>query len=731
MVRSDDVNQSEPNSITQGIERLTSLTHAENQALRVLFQKLLNEYSERQDILNQGVELVTVLDPLSMDLQALQVGLLYPLFAHKVITFEKIELWTENDTARLLTSVLHLQNLNQVQGFHVIQASEANIDRLRRMLLEIAEDIRVIIIKLAERICILRHAKHLAKSEQTALAQETLTVFAPLANRLGIGQLKWELEDLAFRYLHADTYKNIARLLDQKRAHREQYIDQFVSTLKDALTEHQINAKVYGRPKHIYSIWLKMQKKDMQFSDLYDVLAIRIVTEETQDCYAVLSTVHNLWHQITSEFDDYIAHPKANGYRSIHTVVEGPENRSVEIQIRTQQMHEDAELGVAAHWKYKEDTQKSRAYGFEEKITWLRKLLAWQEEITENKALAEELHNQVFEERVYVFTPKGDIFDLPKGATPLDFAYYVHSDVGHRCIGAKISGRIVSFQYALQTGDQIEILTQKHPNPSRDWMNPHSGYIQTPRARSKVAAWFKKQDRSVRIQQGRVRLEKELERYGLTLKHVDAETFKRFNLQGADDFFAQLGSGDLRINQVTNYLNLRFNQHKNEETTLDKTLSAPLKKSNSNLGKTDITVQGVGNLMTTLAGCCDPIFGDPIVGYVTQNRGVTIHRKECPQFQLLAQNYPERVVTTSWGEKTDCQYQLTLCIRAINRLGLLKDISTLITHEQAKIIHVQSTVDENNKAVFEIVTEIKTLEDFNRLMKKIKNLSDVTKAYRV
>ncbi|MGL4478603.1 MAG: GTP diphosphokinase, partial [Aeromonas veronii] len=416
---------------------------------------------------------------------------------------------------------------------HRSETSPEQVDNVRRMLLAMVEDVRAVVIKLAERIACLREAKTADEETRVLMAQEITNIYAPLANRLGIGQLKWELEDLAFRYLHPDTYKQIAKQLDEKRLDRERYIREFVQSLRNGLKEAGVDAEVYGRPKHIYSIWRKMQKKHLEFNELFDVRAVRVVTKRLQDCYAALGIVHTQFHHIPREFDDYVANPKPNGYQSIHTVVVGPEGKTVEIQIRTDQMHQDAELGVAAHWRYKEGAQAGgKANTFEDKIEWLRKLLAWQEDLSESGSLLEDLRSQVFEDRVYVFTPKGDVIDLPAGATPLDFAYHVHSMIGHRCIGAKIDGRIVPFTYALQTGDQVEVITQKEPNPSRDWMNPNAGFLRSSRARAKVATWFRKLDRDKNIVAGRELFEKELDRHNLSMSKIDkGNMLRRFNLE--------------------------------------------------------------------------------------------------------------------------------------------------------------------------------------------------------
>ncbi|MGL5036502.1 MAG: GTP diphosphokinase, partial [Aeromonas sp.] len=461
-----------------------ALRDSDKEQLRTVYHYCLTLRSPTQvtPLLVRGVEMTGILLMLNMDLATLKAAIIYPFVEAGFISQARMDEDFGPKIAKLVEGVLEMEAIRSLQTGHRSETSPEQVDNVRRMLLAMVEDVRAVVIKLAERIACLREAKTADEETRVLMAQEISNIYAPLANRLGIGQLKWELEDLAFRYLHPDTYKQIAKQLDEKRLDRERYIREFVQSLRDGLKEAGVEAEVYGRPKHIYSIWRKMQKKHLEFNELFDVRAVRIVTKRLQDCYAALGIVHTQFHHIPREFDDYVANPKPNGYQSIHTVVVGPEGKAVEIQIRTDQMHQDAELGVAAHWRYKEGTAASgKANTFEEKIEWLRKLLAWQEDLSESGSLLEDLRSQVFEDRVYVFTPKGDVIDLPTGATPLDFAYYVHSMIGHRCIGAKIDGRIVPFTYALQTGDQIEVITQKEPNPSRDWMNPNAGFLRSSR----------------------------------------------------------------------------------------------------------------------------------------------------------------------------------------------------------------------------------------------------------
>ena len=695
--------------------------------------------AEASRLANRAAEMVGILLMLHMDIDTLRAAVLYPHVEARHLSVEQAAEDFGPGIARLLEGVIDMEAIRFLQSLNSGEVSDTQIDNVRRMLLAMVEDVRAVVIKLAERIACLREVKNADEETRVLVAKEITNIYAPLANRLGIGQLKWELEDLSFRYLHPDTYKQIARLLDEKRLDRERYIHCFVEDLKLALLQAGVQADVYGRPKHIYSIWRKMQKKQLSFSDLYDVRAVRVITHRLQDCYAALGIVHTHWHHIPREFDDYVANPKPNGYQSIHTVVLGPEGKTVEIQIRTEQMHQDAELGIAAHWKYKEGTLPGKDSAYEERIAWLRKLLAWQEDMVESGSLVDELRTQVFEDRVYVFTPKGDVVDLPVGATPLDFAYQVHSMVGHRCIGAKVDGRIVPFTYTLQTGDQIEIITQKEPNPSRDWMNPNMGFLRTSRARAKVASWFRKLDRDKNILAGKELLEKEMERHGFQLsKEQQAqmlrEVYSRYNVHEHDDLLAGLGAGDIRINQIMNFFEGKLNKPSAEEE--EKKLLAQLEqKSQSRVQqqpKGHIVVQGVGNLMTHIARCCQPIPGDGIIGFITQGRGISIHRDDCEQLKELMRRNPERVIEAVWGENYSGGYTLTVRITANDRSGLLRDITTIIANEKINVLGMRSRSNTKlQTADIDIDMEIYNIDALNRMLSKLNQMTDVASAKRL
>ncbi|MEC9025487.1 MAG: GTP diphosphokinase, partial [Pseudomonadota bacterium] len=600
-----------------------------------------------------GQEMVEILCQLNMDDATLQAALVFPYCEQHALSEDDIYEEFGGEIRDLIVGVRRMDAIKslharKVKGSGFAEKSdEQHIDSIRRMLLAMVEDVRAVVIKMAERICALQQVKKADEETRVMVARECASIYAPLANRLGIGQLKWELEDLAFRYLHPITYKQIAHQLDGKRRERAEYIETIVGDLQGLLDSEEIRAEVYGRPKHIFSIWKKMQKKRLTFEQLFDIRAVRIIAERLQDCYAALGTVHASYKHLPNEFDDYIATPKPNGYQSIHTVIVGPEGKSVEIQIRTQKMHQDAELGVAAHWKYKEGSTGKQS-GYDERINWLRRILAWQEEVAESGDLVEELRSQVFDDRVYVFTPKGDVIDLPQGATPLDFAYYIHSNVGHRCIGAKVNGRIVPFTYLLQSGDQIEVLTGKEPNPSRDWMHPGLGYVHSSRARATIHSFFKKQDRDKNLAAGKELLERELQRAHLPAK-VPNEAFEKFNLQTLDDLYTAVGAGDVRVMQVINFIH-----HLQEPPAPEPEISPKVKtrKTAAGSGKKDaVVVQGVGHLMSQLANCCKPVPGEAILGYITQGRGVSVHKESCDQLQHLLSQHPERQIEVNWSQE--------------------------------------------------------------------------------
>lgn len=727
-------------------EKSLSISDIERQTLVDTFNycsKLCNDNDLEERLQKRSAEMIGILLTLHMDLPTLQVAILYTHYTEKLITQEQVS----KDFSSLISSILRgaidmeairfLQNM----GTNSNQITESQIDNVRRMLIAMVEDIRSVVIKLSERIAYLREVKNASEETRVLTAKEISSIYAPLANRLGIGQLKWELEDLAFRYLHPDTYKQIAKLLDEKRIDRESYINNFVSELKQSLEAEGIKADVYGRPKHIYSIWRKMQKKHLEFSELFDVRAVRVITKELSDCYAALGVVHTHWHHIPKEFDDYVANPKPNGYQSIHTVVLGDGGKPVEIQIRTEKMHQNAELGVAAHWKYKENNNNTDT-AYEERIAWLRHLLSWQEDMVESGTLVDEFRTQVFEDRVYVFTPKGDVVDMPNGATPLDMAYSIHSMIGHRCIGAKVNGKIVPFTYQLQTGEQVEILTQKEPNPSRDWLNPNNGFVKTSKARSKIAAWFKRLDREKNLEAGNEILARELDRNGFevdkqTLERSLANASKHYNLTNIEDLIVNIGAGVVKINQLISYMELGVKDSVTVAVEEDQSIlsrydkessSKPIKKKPTN----SIVVNGVGNLLTHACKHCQPVPGDDIVGFITQGRGITIHRVDCIKYIDQSKISPERVVEANWDVNYSQGYTITIRITANDRPGLLRDITTIIANERVNVMGICSKSNVKlQTADIDIDLEVYNISDLTKVISRLNQVEDIISAKRL
>ncbi len=703
-------------------------------------QELVASYNEGQLLLWRGREMIEILITLSMDKPTLVAALLFPLVSSGVLTREKLAECYSREIEKLIDGVEDMDAIGQLNAAVDTESASSQVDNIRRMLLAMVDDFRCVIIKLAERICYLREVKNEPDAVRRAAAKECNNLYAPLANRLGIGQLKWEIEDYSFRYQKPETYKKIAKQLSERRIVREQYIHDFITDLSDEMNQYGINAEVSGRPKHIYSIWRKMQKKNLDFDELFDVRAVRIIADKLQDCYAALGVVHTKYKHLPNEFDDYVANPKPNGYQSIHTVVLGPEGKTVEIQIRTKDMHEDSELGVAAHWKYKEGSSNSSRNGYDEKITWLRKLLDWQEEMSDSGEMLDELRSQVFDDRVYAFTPRGDVVDLPMGATPLDFAYHIHSEVGHCCIGAKVGGRIVPFTHQLSMGDQVEIITQKEPNPSRDWLNPSLGFVNSGRARAKINAWFRKQGREKNLDAGKEILETELAKIGGTLKDAERYALKRFNVNSADELFAGIGSGDLRINQVINHINALVNKPTAEqedkkalEHLQELEARAQAQAQEQNKKRNDaVVVEGIDNVMTHLARCCQPIPGDLIAGYITQGRGISVHRSDCYQLTELRHHAKERIIDTVWSSDFIGSHILTLRVSVMDRSGLLKDLTSLFANEKVKVSGMKSRYDsKKHLTIMDFDLEVSSTDIISRLITRVEQIKDVIAANRL
>ncbi|MCW8935906.1 MAG: bifunctional (p)ppGpp synthetase/guanosine-3',5'-bis(diphosphate) 3'-pyrophosphohydrolase [Gammaproteobacteria bacterium] len=699
------------------LEKLTAYCGSNEQLTRAC--KLVWDLPPAAEDLPNALEVALILAELSVDKTTLLVTLLgdFRLNQKKFI---------ESLTVDYGEKIHHLvEKVRWLHDFHfenIEDNSPEQIERLRRMLLSMIDDVRVMLIKLAYRVQRLRMMAGKDTPQRLIIAKETLNIFTPLANRLGLGQLKWEMEDLSFRFIEPLAYKRIAKLLEGRRDEREKYIKDAVEEISTMLDINGIEAEIYGRPKHIYSIWKKMTAKHKEFSELFDVRAVRITVEAVADCYTVLGLIHGRWRHISQEFDDYIAHPKENGYRSLHTAVYGPEGKPLEIQIRTREMHEFAEYGVAAHWRYKEGSLSDAS--LEKGIASLRKLLDPNE--TKDEELIDSFHTELFPDRVFILTPKGKVLDLPQGATPLDFAYIVHTEVGHRCRGAKVNGRIVQLTYELKSGEQVEILTSNIAAPSRDWMNTNLGFIKTKRARAKVKTWFKHQDYELNKLDGKVCYERELNRLGLVKVSLQ-KILDYYHQSSADDFFAAIGRGDITSGQLANALHDVF---------LDKEESIPLVAKQTKTNKKAISgdavrIHGVANLLTTISNCCKPVPGDEIIGFITRGQGVAVHRKDCINIINLEENKRDRLIEADWGEDTGKTYKVSIHVEAFDRQGLLRDVSKVLTDEKVDVVGVNTLSNKDEQtADMTITAEISDLNQLGRVMDKIKQLQNVVHVSR-
>ncbi len=613
----------------------------------------------------------------------------------------------------------------QVWALHAEHPGSGGSEGLRRLLLAIVRDLRVVPILLARQLAWMKQAGDLPDAQRRELAALTRDIHAPLANRLGIWQLKWELEDLAFRHLEPETYQRIARLLDEKRGARERYIEQVKQVLREAMAAQGIEADVAGRPKHIYSIWRKMQRKGAPIGELYDLRAVRVLVDDVAACYAALGVVHATWVPIPSEFDDYIARPKRNDYRSLHTAVIGPEGKTLEVQIRTHDMHRQAELGVAAHWRYKEGGRGADA-AFDRKIAWMRRLLE-EGGGRDDAGLAGELDTELVEDRIYALTPKGEVIDLPVGSTPLDFAYRVHTEVGHRCRGAKVDGRIVPLDHRLRTGDRVEIMTAKTGEPRRDWLVEANGFLASPRSREKVRGWFHKLDRARNETEGRELLEKELRRLGLLGADL-APALGKFHLATDGDLFVHVALGDLGPHQVARVLA----EHERSGGTASESVAVPVEPRRAGRSRPgDFTVQGVGNLLVQIARCCQPLPGEPILGYLTRGRGVTVHRPDCVALQRLLARQPQRVLPVEWG-RTGSGYDVDVEVVALDRKWLLKEVTNAIAQGNAHVSAIHSDHERNGARVrLRLRLRVADYGQLSSLLGKLATLPGVERAQRL
>ena len=663
---------------------------------------------------------------LHLDHEAVAAAILHDVVEDTDVSLDAIEKEFGANVATLVDGVTKMGHIEEIRGAAPGEGAVelSHSESVRKLLLAMAEDVRVVLIKLADRLHNMRTLRYLSEERQCRIARETLDIYAPLANRLGIWQVKWELEDLSLRYMDGEAYRRIASLLDGRRIDRERHIELVKERLQKEFESAGIQAEISGRPKHIYSIWRKMQRKNVDFHEIFDVQAVRVLVDNPGECYTVLGIVHGLWHHVPHEFDDYIANPKSNNYRSLHTAVIGPEGKAVEVQIRTRDMHEHAELGIAAHWRYKEDAHYDA--GFEKKIAWLRQVLEWKDEEPSADEFVDRFKYESTGERVYVLTPQGKVVDMPAGATALDFAYHIHTDVGHRCRGVKVDGRIVPLTYELSNGQQLEVLKARQAAPSRDWINPHLGYLKTPRARAKVRHWFKQQDRDISVTAGRTALERELHRLGLSGSQLEA-VVKKLNYKDSDSMMAALGQGDQQLGQVINAV-LSLSQ-----TRTDEPLSLPSSKRRpaARQEPEDFKILGVGNLLTNTARCCRPVPNDAIVGYITRGRGVTIHRRDCANVLRLKDEDRDRLIDVEWGTLPDRVFPVDIQIQAYDRPGLLRDVSTLLANDQINVLGVNTYTDTKDLvARMELHIEVTDIGQLSRILSRIGQLPNLIEVKR-
>jgi len=694
-------------------ERMSVLEQAYEFALKA-HQGQLRQSGE--PYLQHPLETASILADLRLDTSSLAAALLHDVPEDCGIPLSEIEARFGAEIAKLVDGVTKLGKISWQAG---VSDNKSYTESLRKMLVAMAEDIRVVFIKLADRLHNMRTLGALPISKQHAIAQETLELYAPLAHRLGIWELKWQLDDLSFFYLKPAKYRHIEHLVAKRQAEREALIARAIQTLAKELEKAALKAEIAGRPKNIYSIYCKMGKYASQgkdFNDIGDILALRVLVDEVEDCYHALGLIHNLWHPLSAEFNDYIANPKENGYQSLHTTVMSFGTTPLEIQIRTWEMHRAAEYGVATHWYYKEGV-KPQDVQFDQKIAWLCQIIEWHKELGQTSEFLRSVKTDIFNDQTFVYTPKGEIKDLPVGSTPLDFAYRIHTDLGHRCIGAKVNGRLVPLAYQLHNGDTVEIISAKrNKGPSRDWLNPYLGYIKTSRAREKIRQWFKKQERPENIARGKEALDKELHRLGVSLSSRE-EIAHMFKYESVDEFYVALGCGEISINQIALKLAVQREKPRSPEGT-----------STASLSSSGIQVLGVGELLTRLAYCCHPLPGDQIIGYITRTRGVTVHRRDCPN--IIHEDEKERLIPVDWGHVGQL-YPVTIHIDAWDRMGLLRDISTLIAGDRMNITMVNSSDHDDHTTSISLTVETKSITQLSQLLSKLEGINGITSVTRV
>jgi len=658
---------------------------------------------------------------LQLDAGTIAGALLHDVQEDCGVTNDEIRKRFGPEVALMVEGVTKLGQISDQAEKARVGAEHIQAENLRKMFLAMAQDLRVVIIKLADRLHNMRTLWALKPEDQRRIARETMEIYAPLAARLGIWELKWQLEDLAFRYLQPDQYKFVAELLDAKRPVREKYVGQVTSVLKEELEKQGTQAEIYGRAKHIYSIHQKMEKyaaDGKSVDEIYDLLAVRILVETVTDCYTALGVVHGLWRPLPGAFDDYIANPKESMYQSLHTTVMALHAQPLEVQIRTFEMHRRAEYGVAAHWRYKEGSRRDVRY--EEQLAWLRQLMDWQRELSQAEELVEAVKTDIFQDQVFVFTPKGEIKDLPTGSTPLDFAYRIHTDLGHRCIGAKVNGKLVSLDYQLKNGEVVEIMTSRSSKgPWRDWMNPNLGFIRTSRARGKIRRWLKRGERAKNIARGKEMVEKEVQRLATSVPEMEQQLLKIFKFDELEDFFLRVGYGEISTQQIGTKIGSLLQE---QEDTVQ-TVEPPRKSTYS----TSINVLGTGDLLTRMARCCNPVPGDEIIGFVTRGEGVTVHRRDCSN--VTHEDEKERLVEVEWG-KRDQLYPVAVHIEAWDRVGLLRDLTTLVAEERVNMVGVHTQEQDDGQVMVYVTLETSGIQQLTRLLTKMESIRGVVSVSR-
>lgn len=679
------------------------------------------------------IDVAEILAELGMDTNTIAAGLLHDVLEDTDCTYKEMSDMFNEEIASLVNGVTKLGKIEYKSK------QEQQADNVRKMLLAMAKDIRVIIIKLADRLHNMRTLKFMPKEKQKLKAKETLDIYAPLAHRLGMSKIKWELEDLSFRYLHEEEYYDLVRQIAEKRVEREAYISSIIDDLYKNLEESGIDSDIEGRPKHFYSIYRKMVNKNKTIEQIFDLTAIRILVNSVKDCYGVLGIVHTIYKPIPGRFKDYIAMPKPNMYQSLHTTVIGPQGKTFEIQIRTFDMHKTAEYGIAAHWKYKEgDAGEDKEKGFEKKLAWLRDMLEWQKETSDAEEFMEGFKIDLFSDEIFVFTPKGVVINLASGSTPIDFAYRIHTDVGNRCIGAKVNGKIVPLDYKLKTGEIVEIITsQSAKGPNMDWLN----IAKSNQAKSKIKSWLKKAKKDENINKGKELLEKELRKQGVVLSEITKgdsyeRLAKRYNLHNSDDIYAAVGVGSISASAFVSRLkeeNLG-DKVKQSDEEIAKNIEEHIAKSdrvNKKEGNYGITVKGESNLMIRFARCCNPVPGDEIQGYITKGRGVSVHRTDCSNLKSLIAYDPNKVVDVSWGMSKGASYVAEVRVKSDDRMGVLSDIMKVITDSGLHLNALNANSAKGNEALINIKVKIDSIEQLRELMKKIRRLKGVTDVFRV